>query len=54
MDDWLERARSAGERFGFADLLIASIAAGQNAPIWSLDDDFTRMARIGLVEIHRI
>jgi predicted nucleic acid-binding protein len=53
IDDWLERARAAGERFGFADLLIAAIAAGQHAPIWSLDGDFTRMARIGLVEIHR-
>lgn len=53
IDDWLERARAAGERFGFADLLIAAIAADQHAPIWSLDADFTRMARIGLVETHR-
>jgi predicted nucleic acid-binding protein len=53
IDDWLERARAAGERFGFADLLIAAIAADQHAPIWSLDGDFVRMARIGIVEIHR-
>jgi len=53
IDEWLERARAAGERFGFADLLVAAIAADQQAPIWSLDADFTRMARIGLVEIHR-
>ena len=53
IDDWLVRARAAGERFGFADLLIAAIAADQHASIWSLDGDFTRMARIGLVEIHR-
>jgi predicted nucleic acid-binding protein len=53
IDDWLERARAAGERFGFADLLIAAIAADQHASIWSLDGDFMRMARIGLVEIHR-
>jgi predicted nucleic acid-binding protein len=52
IDDWLERARAAGERFGFADLLIAAIAADQHAPIWSLDSDFKRMARVGLVEIH--
>jgi predicted nucleic acid-binding protein len=53
IDDWLERARAAGERFGFADLLIAAIAAGQHAPIWSFDSDFMRMARVGLVEIHQ-
>lgn len=53
IDNWLERARAAGERFGFADLLIAAIAADQHAPIWSLDSDFTRMASIGLVEIHQ-
>jgi predicted nucleic acid-binding protein len=53
IDDWLERARAAGERFGFADLLIAAIAADQHAPVWSLDGDFMRMGRIGLVEIHR-
>jgi len=53
IDDWLVRAWAAGERFGFADLLIAAIAADQHASIWSLDGDFTRMARIGLVEIHR-
>ena len=53
IDEWLERARKAGERFGFADLLIAAIAADQHSPIWSLDADFARMARVGLVEFHR-
>jgi predicted nucleic acid-binding protein len=53
IDDWLELARKAGERFGFADLLIAAIAADHEGPIWSLDSDFSRMAGIGLVEVHR-
>ncbi len=53
IDDWLERASAAGERFGFADLLIAAIAADQNSPIWSLGADFARMSRAGLIEIHR-
>lgn len=52
IDDWLERARASGERFGFADLMIGAIAADQHAPIWSLDGDFARMARVGLVEVH--
>ncbi len=53
IDDWLGRARSAGERFGLGDLLIAAIAADHHARIWSLDGDFVRMARVGLVEVHQ-
>ena len=54
VDDWLDRARAAGERFGFADLLIAAIAADHHAAIWSLDRDFMRMARAGFVGIHKM
>jgi predicted nucleic acid-binding protein len=53
IDEWLELARTAGERFGFADLLIAAIAADNDGQIWSLDSDFARMADLGLIEIHR-
>jgi predicted nucleic acid-binding protein len=54
IDDWLERAQTAGERFGFADLLIAAIAADQDGQVWSFDSDFVRMDSVGLVEIHNL
>jgi predicted nucleic acid-binding protein len=50
IDHWLERATEAGERFGFGDLLIGAIAAQQQAPIWSHDRDFERMARLALLK----
>lgn len=54
IDGWLEVARAAGERFGFADLLIAAIAADHDGEIWSIDDDFARMASNGIAVIHRV
>jgi predicted nucleic acid-binding protein len=52
IDEWIDQAGDAGERFGFADLLIAAIAVEHGASLWSKDGDFSRMQRIGLVELH--
>jgi predicted nucleic acid-binding protein len=49
LPEWVERAHDAGERFGLADLLIASSAAEIGGLVWSLDSDFERMERLGFV-----
>ena len=51
IDSWLDRAAAAGERFGFADLLIAALSIEHHGALWSLDRDFHRMARIGLLTL---
>jgi predicted nucleic acid-binding protein len=53
LESWIEKAANAGQRFGITDLLIAAIATERGAPIWSLDPDFARLARLGLVRLHR-
>jgi predicted nucleic acid-binding protein len=53
MEDWIDRAGDAGERFGFADLLIGAISADHGLALWSLDADFDRMARLGFLATHR-
>lgn len=51
LDDWVTIGGAAGHRFGFGDLLIAALAADQGYSVWSLDSDFERMARLGLISL---
>jgi predicted nucleic acid-binding protein len=43
-----------GHRFGFADLLIATLAADNDCEVWSFDGDFRHMARLGLVTLAKV
>jgi len=51
IEEWVTSGPASGHGFGFGDLLIASLAADHACPIWSLDRDFTRMARLGLITL---
>ena len=53
IEQWIPRATDRGQRFGVTDLLVASIAADWKAALWSLDEDFRRMARMEFVELFR-
>lgn len=52
IERWLDGAVSKGQRFGVGDLLVGAIATEAGAQIWSLDRDFSRMARLGWVRLH--
>jgi predicted nucleic acid-binding protein len=53
IESWLSITVAAGRRFGVADLLVAAIATEHDAVVWSLDQDFERMAELGFIGLHR-
>jgi predicted nucleic acid-binding protein len=50
IDDWVNRAADAGQRFSLGDLLIGVLTTELGALVWSLDADFARMEKLELVE----
>lgn len=52
VESWARAGAAAGQRFGIPDLVIAALAAERDAAVWTLDEDFTRMAALGWVRLH--
>lgn len=52
MEGWTDRAASAGASFGLGDLLVAAIASEAGALVWSLDEAFRRMGRLGFIDLY--
>lgn len=52
-EQWASNGASRGEHFAVADLLIAATAAERGALVWSLDDDFGRLAKLKFVRLFR-
>lgn len=52
MEAWIEKAASAGHRFGVGDLLIAATAAENSGTVWSFDQDFVRLETLGFIQLY--
>ena len=52
IDTWVDTAGATGRCFGVGDLLIAALARETGSLLWSLDTDFSRIARLGFVDLY--
>lgn len=51
IEAWVTTGAAAGHRFGFGDLLIAVLAVENQCDVWSFDQDFRRLAGLGLITL---
>ena len=54
VEQWAVRGAAKGQRFGVGDLIIGALAAERGGVVWSLDGDFERMARLGLLKLFKL
>ncbi len=54
IEEWIIASKPSGENFGVVDLVIAAQSVVKNAQIWSLDNDFRRMEKLGFVRTYTI
>ena len=52
LDRWIETGSRSGHQFALGDLLIGAIAAEQKGRVWSLDEDFSRLGKLKLVQLY--
>jgi predicted nucleic acid-binding protein len=52
IETWVEPAADRGFRFSVPDLVIAGLASEIGGLVWTLDDDFTAMEKLGLVQLY--
>ncbi len=52
MESWTSLSVKKGKRFGMGDLLVAAISVENSAKIWSLDQDFSQMAKLKFVQLY--
>jgi len=52
LDSWTDRATRSGEVFGLGDLIVGILASDVGALVWSLDKDFERLEKLGLVRLY--
>ena len=53
VESWVAIAKKVGQQFGVMDLVVGSTAKDHDAAVWSLDDDFERMAKLRFIKLHR-
>jgi len=49
---WIAPAADAGQRFAMTDLLIAALAEEIGGLVWSLDEDFEGLERLGFARLY--